>query len=231
MPPLGEEDAAPPPYSSHATSAVDTPVFDGSEWSNARNVELPTATQCMTHLKLLHAFARLRREVGNTERLYGIEFEWEESGENVPDEEGTVGGKDGQPREVHATSGTTALVGRQEAGMLAERMREKRWTVFVNKAVDRFEKWWESLPSGSDVFNAALQTSHFDSTGSWESKQVSKLSVCKRDGSFLSRFAEACTTLTALTLTLYTRLRLRSGQKRVVAWMRTCTSICLHWTC
>ncbi|KAK7179750.1 hypothetical protein PSPO01_14142 [Paraphaeosphaeria sporulosa] len=77
MPPMGEYDAAPPPYTSHSitAAAADDSILDRCEWSSAKNLELPTATQCATHLKLLHAFARLRKEVGWYEGLYGIKFE------------------------------------------------------------------------------------------------------------------------------------------------------------
>jgi hypothetical protein len=149
--PLYEEDAAPPPYISqqHSTpAAAESPIFDSAEWINTGKSKLPTATQCTAHLKLLHAFARLRSDVGNYESLYGTSIEQEE------------------------TAGVAANEGGQEAGSLAERLREKRWTIFVTKAVDRFEKWWESLPSESDVVGTPLQTTHFDSAGSYGSDYV-----------------------------------------------------------
>ncbi|KAF9741462.1 hypothetical protein PMIN01_01001 [Paraphaeosphaeria minitans] len=146
MPPTRENDVAPPPYSSHPapTPAADTHVGIGCEWGDAINAELPTATQCATHLKLLHSLARLRKEVGCCEGLYGISFEG-----------GTVGGA-------------------AEAGTLAERVREKRWSVFVARAVDRFERWWERLLEGCGAWNAKLQTSYFDGARSGEAKEVAR---------------------------------------------------------
>ncbi|KAL5394798.1 hypothetical protein PMIN02_004691 [Paraphaeosphaeria minitans] len=158
MPPTRENDVAPPPYSSHPapTPAADTHVGIGCEWGDAINAELPTATQCATHLKLLHSLARLRKEVGCCEGLYGISFEG-----------GTVGGA-------------------AEAGTLAERVREKRWSVFVARAVDRFERWWERLLEGCGAWNAKLQTSYFDGARSGEAKEVSPPSGAECIGLFFS---------------------------------------------
>ncbi|KAL5387830.1 hypothetical protein DPSP01_003228 [Paraphaeosphaeria sporulosa] len=44
---MGEYDAAPPPYTSHSitAAAADDSILDRCEWSSAKNLELPTATQ------------------------------------------------------------------------------------------------------------------------------------------------------------------------------------------
>jgi hypothetical protein len=83
-----------------------------------------TPDQCTAHLKLLEAFNQLREDIGNTDGLFGINSptfnEKEEKSEKSPQ----------KGQDMHA---------------LAEvRVREKRWAVFVARAVDRFEKWWDT---------------------------------------------------------------------------------------
>lgn len=124
MPSIGEPDGtmAPPPYASLSHSLSQSPAqaptqsltLDGYDNSNAAKRDKPTATRCATHLKLLHAFARLRREVGCHEGLFGI----------------FLGGLD---------AGEGSGAGLQGEDTLAERLREKRWSVFASRAVDRFK--------------------------------------------------------------------------------------------
>ncbi|KAF2267846.1 hypothetical protein CC78DRAFT_511594 [Lojkania enalia] len=128
----------PPPYSpqspviSRASSVITktehtvqaSPVLQHLDFTPSP-LELPTAIECIAHLKLLHAFAKLRHEIGNREGLFGID----------------IGAKPD----------------------LAERIREKRWTVFVTKAVDRFAIWWETLPKTSHLFPMPIRTSDFES--------------------------------------------------------------------
>lgn len=97
-------------------------------------LEIPTPAECIAHLKLLHAFAKLRQDVGNHEGLFGI----------------------------HIEDGNSSTTNTPDDASLAERLREKRWTIFVTKAVARFEKWWELLygstyysPIRTDTFEAA----------------------------------------------------------------------------
>ncbi|KAH7392137.1 hypothetical protein DE146DRAFT_723208 [Phaeosphaeria sp. MPI-PUGE-AT-0046c] len=117
----------PPPYSSRPPSRDTTACNHRTSPRNLPHVaelnfqpsplEIPTPAECIAHLKLLHAFAKLRQDVGNREGLFGVNVKDCGSDEtNLPGDEG-----------------------------LAERLREKRWTIFVTKAVARFEKWWDHL--------------------------------------------------------------------------------------
>jgi hypothetical protein len=84
-----------------------------------------TPDQCIAHLKLLEAFNQLREDVGNTDHLFGIES---------PPSTGKV-----------EKSEKTPLVHGVDLNALAQvRVREKRWAVFVARAVDRFEQWWDA---------------------------------------------------------------------------------------
>lgn len=118
-------------------------------------LELPTPAECITHLKLLHAFAKLRYDVGNHDGLFGIHAEKtdEKVDTNWNIDDASRGhdqqnGNDHKQKETDEEIDTLAAdhVGKANA-LLSDRIREKRWTVFVTKAVDRFEKWWSSIPN------------------------------------------------------------------------------------
>jgi hypothetical protein len=170
--------AEPPPYSSEPpptqASSLDTgteaktegkPVFDNLDFTPSP-LELPTAAECIVHLKLLHAFAKLRHDVGNQEGIFGIDLE---KGDVVR-EEPPEGGASHQPNGVHAPDETKAtgsahppIEQQKAAAALGERIREKRWSVFVTKAVDRFERWWNSLSSKANPAFLPLTTDDFES--------------------------------------------------------------------
>ncbi|KAF2465710.1 uncharacterized protein BDR25DRAFT_294736 [Lindgomyces ingoldianus] len=114
--------------------------------------DIPTPAECIAHLKLLHAFAKLRHEVGNQDGLFGIEFR-KVSGV-------LEGMHEANPSKAAARGHTLSEKEIAEVD-LAERIREKRWTVFVTAAVDRFEKWWDTLPSHSDLYSSPLNMSMF----------------------------------------------------------------------
>lgn len=74
---------------------------------------------CLAHLKLLSAFHNLKEDIGYTDGLYNI-FDTRAS------------------KDVDA--------GADPAATLAK-LREKRWAVYVARAVDRYEAWWNTLTS------------------------------------------------------------------------------------
>ncbi|KAH7126011.1 hypothetical protein EDB81DRAFT_698486 [Dactylonectria macrodidyma] len=81
----------------------------------------PTVDTCLAHLKLLSAFEELKIKVGNTNGLWEI---WDSRSINPS------GGASVDPAEI--------LV----------KLREKRWAVYVARAVDRYEAWWASFVPG-----------------------------------------------------------------------------------
>lgn len=92
--------------------------------SNLANLNLeprstnPTVDQSIAHLKLLEAFHELREDVATTDGLFGI--------------------SDDFASKLSDSSRTKMVV----------RLREKRWAVYVARAADRFETWWETcIPS------------------------------------------------------------------------------------
>lgn len=80
----------------------------------------PSEDQCIVHLKLLTALANLREDVSTAEGLFGLSDSM------------VQGLSDADKQEV------------------LPRIREKRWQVYVARAVERFRVWWETcLPSES----------------------------------------------------------------------------------
>lgn len=78
-------------------------------------LDLPNAETCLAHLKLLYAFRVLREDVGYTDGLWGVAD---------PEED---------PKAPEVSSAVMS------------RLREKRWAVYLARAVDRYEAWWASL--------------------------------------------------------------------------------------
>ena len=96
--------------------SAETPDITAA-FSNLRldeKADKPTVDECLAHLKLLEAFSQLREDIGTADGLYGIQDDF-------------ASALDVEPR-------TEALA----------KMREKRWAVFVTRAVDRFEVYWKN---------------------------------------------------------------------------------------
>jgi hypothetical protein len=165
-PPYTLQPASPqvPPNTSHEQAT--TPTARSSEYLDFSPslLDLPTVAECITHLKILHAFAKLRRDVGNKDGLFGIKIDLEKYGD--------VGETVSPVDSVQLTDGLThgEAVTEEQGDVndqarlqtLMELVREKRWTIFVTLAVDRFEKWWNTLPVRSRFFPRPIRTTDFD---------------------------------------------------------------------
>lgn len=76
--------------------------------------------ECIVHLKLLSAIAILRNSIKGTDQLFGIH-----------------------------DSDAGYFADPQKQVQAAARIREKRWAVYVARAVDRFTVWWQTcVPNG-----------------------------------------------------------------------------------
>ena len=73
----------------------------------------PTAHQCIAHLKLLEVFHQLREDVALKDGLFGI-------------------------YDIYASKEGT----KREHAELLTKIREKRWAIYVARAVIRFQRWW-----------------------------------------------------------------------------------------
>lgn len=94
--------------------------FSSLDLDKSQSVSFPTTDLCLAYLKLLCAFEALKSKVGYSDGLWGI---WDSRGTNSPD---------------------TAFNAEHRAG-LAFKQREKRWAIYVARAVDRYEAWWKSF--------------------------------------------------------------------------------------
>jgi len=167
--------ADPPPYSSQPPSAqastssvgagsAPLPSVAATEELNFQPspLEIPTPAECIAHLKLLHAFARLRRDIGNRDGLFGISMgKMGESGQ-VSNSNGELSStkdenKSGQQHEQDAAVAVAGSHAQENTAAadaaLAERIRDKRWTVFVAKAVARYERWWDQHANTSSEWS------------------------------------------------------------------------------
>lgn len=73
---------------------------------------LPTADHCLAHLKLLNSFHALKEDIGYSDGLFGLRDELCE-----------------------------VLEGKERDEALSK-IREKRWALYIARAVERFEVWW-----------------------------------------------------------------------------------------
>lgn len=116
---------APPTYSA-MDPLPETTTEDLSAAFNELNIQTsptnPTVDLCLAHLKLLNAFFNLKEEIGYTDGLFGL---WDSR----------VVGIAGP-----AESSDEAASKSQEEAL--SKIREKRWALYVARAVDRFEVWW-----------------------------------------------------------------------------------------
>jgi hypothetical protein len=162
--------AEPPAYSSRPSSSNEAPsrTVPNPEDLNFQPspLEIPTPAECIAHLKLLHAFAKLRHEVGNHEGLFGISMGATgakrqtdgHSGSNGPNQSGLAHEQDATAAGINTHTLDTDA---SSIAGLAERIRGKRWAVFVTKAVARFEKWWE-LMQGQCNWYRPIRTDDFE---------------------------------------------------------------------
>jgi hypothetical protein len=155
--------AEPPPYtpSPQASTSTGVPKTEDLNFQPSP-LEIPTPAECIAHLKLLHAFAKMRHDVGNCGGLYGIGIS-EVDGAGVSavwNGESSLGGAHEQNAgsDAHAPPNGNAVAG---AG-LAERLRDKRWAVFVTKAVNRYEKWWAKHSYASSEYHGRVRKRDFE---------------------------------------------------------------------
>lgn len=113
---LDEKHSPPPSYNAEDDTPPDiTAGFVHLELSQSSlNGDIPSSDSCTAHLKLLECFYRLRQKIGSSDGLFGIH------------------------------NGVLAAMNNGEDpkdGKLMALLAEKRWAIYVTKAVDRFEAW------------------------------------------------------------------------------------------
>lgn len=113
--------ARPPPTEAEVANL--TAAFSSLRLSTQRD---PDVDSCLAHLKLLFAIQTLKEEVGYTDGLWEI---WDTRAGPKPDSEEAGSSKKSEDYVKDVLS----------------KLREKRWAVFLARAVDRYETWWMTL--------------------------------------------------------------------------------------
>ena len=107
---------APPSYAAEDPANEPTPEELNAAFSNLYFSDtppaFPTPEHCLAHLKLLNVFHALKEDIGYTDGIFGL---WDSKCEVF----------EGKDREK-----------------VLSRVREKRWALYVARAVERFEDWW-----------------------------------------------------------------------------------------
>jgi hypothetical protein len=117
-----------PPYSEFEEEPVVdlTPLF--SSLVISANPGVPTPDTCLVHLKLLHAIQALKVDVAYHDGLWDI---WDATIEGAA--------------LTYPGSGSNASSAEEYHKELLSNTREKRWALYVARAVDRYEDWWKSM--------------------------------------------------------------------------------------
>ncbi|KAF5231633.1 hypothetical protein FANTH_13300, partial [Fusarium anthophilum] len=131
--------AAPPAY--QAVDDTPAPVPDDlpAPFTDLQINSLPhepDSSTCLAHLRLLFAFEALKEDIGYTDGLWGL-WDTRADGNIVVHENGDV--------DEHPAAGEFNRELEDKKKSLSK-IREKRWALFVARAVDRYEAWWDSLP-------------------------------------------------------------------------------------
>ncbi|EKG13038.1 hypothetical protein MPH_09858 [Macrophomina phaseolina MS6] len=140
---------------SRSTSSAQAPppAYDGQQEAGSSNVEpalpsdftarlesltidplprqgVPAPHECIAHLKLLEAFHNLRQDIESTHGLFGI------ASPTIP-----------SPPTSHEEALEQKIETKHDdldegAEHKIKQVREKRWAVYVSRAVERYEKWF-----------------------------------------------------------------------------------------
>lgn len=118
--PLTSRSSPPPSYAQPPTYDEEDVVSPPDITAGFNNLNLangpgetPTCAETIAHLKVLEAFYRIKQTIASTDGLFGIHNSFANSGDST---------------------------GEEKPELLAK-LAEKRWAVYVTRAVDRFEQW------------------------------------------------------------------------------------------
>ncbi|KAG7042513.1 alpha-ketoglutarate-dependent sulfonate dioxygenase [Colletotrichum scovillei] len=112
----------------------------------------PTQDACLAHLRLLTAFNRLKTETGYRDGLWDI---WDARADTTtpmkhretPNVDGSGKNSDNHNHKTgkKAPIGPDTEVGHDLELDILIRLREKRWAIYLGRAVDRYAAWWRSF--------------------------------------------------------------------------------------
>ncbi|KAH6897304.1 hypothetical protein B0T10DRAFT_535886 [Thelonectria olida] len=113
----------------YLVSSHSSPTIPDSSETEDLNV-----VNCLVHLKLMHAFQSLKEDIGYTDGLWGI---WNTRAE--------IGRINHQSSEIKESYVDPICLSDDEKIQTLSKLREKRWAVYVARAVERYEAWWLSF--------------------------------------------------------------------------------------
>lgn len=133
---VGKSESPPPPTYEQANRHEDHTQYAPQIASGSlqHNPDLPSPADCVAHLKLLECFYRLRQNIASTNGLFGISCDIIEDLDKSATQSDTHKDKNNE--------GITLLA-------------EKRWQVYVSRAVERFSRWRYSLEPKADYYTLA----------------------------------------------------------------------------
>lgn len=139
----------PPPPPDHTDTVDVAAAFANLRLSN--EPQDPDADTCLAHLKLLFAIQTMKEDVGYTDGLWNI---WDSRANSNELDELVV---DDTQAAVAVNKAKDPNAGKLVA---LSKLREKRWALFVARAVDRYEAWWASLPSLGALTERNMETAN-----------------------------------------------------------------------
>lgn len=140
------EDVAPPPAYAALTTHNGANDGDGTgvditaAFANLSLDQTPKDPQvdtCLAHLKLLHAIQSMKEDVGYTDGLWGL---WDSRADAEADID-----IDLDAAQVSLPSAKDKTTPDDDQKIRLSKIREKRWALFVARAVDRYEAWWATF--------------------------------------------------------------------------------------
>lgn len=154
-----EEFLEPPAYAESAEQSQEPldvrTAFANLDLPNAARTPavLPSVDQCIAHLELLEAFHQLKEEISNTDGLFGLDDS------DIP--------KSLAPNDIEE---------------LRAKLAQKRWAVYLARAVDRFARWWTvALPSRTQDFFKMTELGWHDPSEGILSRPVTAKCTFTRD--------------------------------------------------
>lgn len=152
--PNGSLNEAPPAYAAVQPPQDAAGVVDITAAFSSLNIspdpQDPTVDTCLAHLKLLYALQSLKEDVGYTDGLWNI---WDSRADGPDSDIDTDLPDDRLPPIAAAAPDISASKAEKEKippsdlqKIRLSKIREKRWALFVARAVDRYEAWWNTFP-------------------------------------------------------------------------------------
>lgn len=121
VPHYSASEAPPPDYQADDDTVAPpdyTAGFANLSISDAPSSGIPSVDETIAHLKTLECFSQLRQSIASTDGLFGID--------NAA---------------IVEIARASSLVSGEGADELLPRLAEKRWAVYISRAVDRFYAW------------------------------------------------------------------------------------------